>query len=107
METDLTDAELAAHLAAEAGRLLLAQREDTILTGAALGRAADRVANDLILAGLAQWRPGDAILSEESPDDPARLAALRVWIVDPLDGTREYTEGRDDWAVHVALAIGE
>ena len=101
----MTDEDLAAHLAAEAGRLLLAQREDTILTGSALGRAADRVANDLILAGLAQWRPGDAILSEESPDDPARLAAMRVWIVDPLDGTREYAEGRADWAVHVALAV--
>ena len=102
----MTDAELAAHLAEEAGRLLLAQREGTILEGAALGRAADRIANDLILAGLAQWRPGDAILSEESPDDPARLAKPRVWIVDPLDGTREYSEGRDDWAVHVGLAIG-
>ena len=106
METAFTDAELAAHLAEEAGRLLLAQRADTILTGAALGRAADQVANELILAGLAQWRPGDAILSEESPDDPARLAAMRVWIVDPLDGTREYAEGREDWAVHVALAVG-
>ncbi|MBV9881672.1 MAG: 3'(2'),5'-bisphosphate nucleotidase CysQ [Sphingomonadaceae bacterium] len=102
----MTDEDLAAQLAEEAGRLLLAQREDTILSGAALGRAADRVANALILAGLAEWRPGDAILSEESPDDPARLAAMRVWIVDPLDGTREYSEGRDDWAVHVALAIG-
>ena len=102
----LTDEDLAAQLAAEAGRLLLAQREETILTGAALGRAADSVANDLILAGLAQWRPDDAILSEESPDDPERLARMRVWIVDPLDGTREYAEGRDDWAIHVALAIG-
>jgi 3'(2'), 5'-bisphosphate nucleotidase len=102
----VTDEDLAAHLAEEAGKLLLAQREDNILSGAALGRAGDRVANALILAGLAQWRPGDALLSEESPDDPARLAAMRVWIVDPLDGTREYAEGRDDWAVHVALAIG-
>jgi 3'(2'), 5'-bisphosphate nucleotidase len=104
-EKPVTDEELAAHLAADAGRLLVAQRAATILEGAALGRAADRVANELILAGLADWRPGDAILSEESPDDPARLAASRVWIVDPLDGTREYAEGREDWAVHVALAI--
>ena len=104
-ERGLTDEELAAHLAEEAGRLLLAQREASLLEGAALGRAADRVANAFILAGLARWRPEDAILSEESPDDPARLAAMRVWIVDPLDGTREYAEGRDDWAVHVALAV--
>jgi 3'(2'), 5'-bisphosphate nucleotidase len=102
----MTDEELAAHLAEEAGRLLIAQRTGTSLEGAALGRAADRAANDFILAGLAEWRPGDALLSEESPDDPARLAAGRVWIVDPLDGTREYAEKRADWAVHVALAIG-
>jgi len=101
----MTDAELAAHLAEEAGLLLLAQRSGSGLEGAALGRAADRIANAFILAGLAEWRPGDALLSEESPDDPARLAARRVWIVDPLDGTREYSEGRPDWAVHVALAI--
>jgi 3'(2'), 5'-bisphosphate nucleotidase len=101
----LTDEDLAAFLAAEAGRLLLAQRESAILEGAALGRAADQVANAFILAGLAEWRPGDAILSEESPDDRARLTAKRVWIVDPLDGTREYAEGREDWAVHVALAV--
>src|SRR3954466_7982386 len=104
-EKGLTDEDLAAHLAEEAGRLLLAQREGTILEGAALGHAADQVANAFILAALAEWRPDDAILSEESPDDRARLAAARVWIVDPLDGTREYSEGRDDWAVHVALAI--
>src|SRR6185503_15795465 len=87
------------------GRLLVAQREGSILEGAALGHAADQVANAFILAGLAEWRPEDAILSEESPDDRARLAAKRVWIIDPLDGTREYSEGREDWAVHVALAV--
>ncbi|HEV7658568.1 MAG TPA: 3'(2'),5'-bisphosphate nucleotidase CysQ [Allosphingosinicella sp.] len=101
----MTDEELAAHLAEEAGRLLIEQRTGTLLEGAALGRAADRAANEFILAGLARWRPGDALLSEESPDDPARLGAGRVWIVDPLDGTREYAEKRADWAVHVALAI--
>jgi 3'(2'), 5'-bisphosphate nucleotidase len=101
----MTDAELAAHLAEGAGRLLLEQRTGTHLEGAALGRAADRIANEFILAGLAEWRPRDALLSEESPDDPARLGAGRVWIVDPLDGTREYSEGRPDWAVHVALAL--
>ena len=102
----MTDEELAAHLAEEAGRLLIEQRTGTLLQGAALGRAADRIANAFILAGLALWRPDDALLSEESPDDAARLGARRVWIVDPLDGTREYTEGRPDWAVHVALAVG-
>ncbi len=101
----MTDEDLAAYLAEEAGRLLIAQRQGSILEGAALGHAADRAANAFILAGLAEWRPDDAILSEESPDDRARLAVSRVWIVDPLDGTREYSEGRDDWAVHVALAI--
>jgi 3'(2'), 5'-bisphosphate nucleotidase len=101
----LTDEELAAHLAREAGLLLLAQRAGSGLEGAALGRAADAVANEFILAGLAEWRPDDAVLSEESFDDKARLGRSRVWIVDPLDGTREYSEGRADWAVHVALAI--
>jgi len=102
----LTDEELAAHLAEEAGRLLIEQRRSALLEGAALGLAADTAANAFILAGLARWRPGDAILSEESPDDPARLARERVWIIDPLDGTREYSEGRPDWAVHVALSVG-
>lgn len=101
----MTDEELAAHLAEEAGRLLMEQRGGSPLEGAALGHAADGLANAFILAGLAEWRPGDAILSEESPDDPARLGASRVWIIDPLDGTREYSEGRPDWAVHVALAV--
>ena len=101
----MTDEELAAHLAEEAGRLLVEQRHGTLLEGAALGHVADKVANAFILTGLAEWRPGDAILSEESPDDRARLQAKRVWIIDPLDGTREYSEGRADWAVHVALAV--
>jgi 3'(2'), 5'-bisphosphate nucleotidase len=101
----MTDEELAAHLAEEAGRLLMEQRTGSFLDGAALGHVADQIANAFILAGLAEWRPGDAVLSEESPDDPARLAASRVWIIDPLDGTREYSEGRPDWAVHVALAV--
>jgi 3'(2'), 5'-bisphosphate nucleotidase len=102
----LTDEELAAHLAEEAGRLLLEQRQSALLEGAALGHVADKVANAFILTGLAEWRPGDAVLSEESPDDPKRLASERVWIIDPLDGTREYSEGRPDWAVHVALSVG-
>ncbi len=69
------------------------------------GARGDRDANRLILDMLRDARPDDPILSEESADDPARLASRRVWIVDPLDGTREFAENRDDWAVHIALAI--
>jgi len=101
----MTDEDLAAKLAEGAGRLLLALRESACLEGRALGAVADQVANAFILTALREWRPEDAVLSEESPDDPARLRSARVWIVDPLDGTREYVEGRPDWAVHVALAI--
>jgi 3'(2'), 5'-bisphosphate nucleotidase len=100
---DLTDAELATAIATEAGELLLALQR----TGASkeCGARGDRDANVLILDRLRAARPDDAILSEESADDLARLHARRVWIVDPLDGTREFSEGRADWAVHVALAI--
>jgi 3'(2'), 5'-bisphosphate nucleotidase len=101
----LTDEDLAAHLAEEAGRLLIEQRRSGLLAGAALGHVADKVANAFILTGLAEGRPDDAVLSEESLDDRRRLERSRVWIVDPLDGTREYSEGRSDWAVHVALAV--
>ncbi len=101
----MTDEDLAAHLAEEAGRLLLKQRHSSLLQGTALGHVADQVANAFILTGLAEWRPDDAVLSEESPDDRSRLGRSRCWIIDPLDGTREYSEGRPDWAVHVALAV--
>lgn len=99
---DLTDDHaLAVHLARGAGRVLLAARED-----GGDGARGDRVAHEHLVDGLAVHRPGDAVLSEEAADDAARLTAERVWIVDPLDGTREYGEGRDDWAVHVALWVG-
>jgi 3'(2'), 5'-bisphosphate nucleotidase len=65
----------------------------------------DRRSHLWLMEELATARPDDAVLSEEGKDDHARLAASRVWIIDPLDGTREFGEGRDDWAVHVALAI--
>lgn len=71
----------------------------------AVGMIADKAANAYILNALAEERPDDAVLSEECPDNPARTAYSRCWIVDPLDGTREYVEGRHDWAVHVALSI--
>jgi 3'-phosphoadenosine 5'-phosphosulfate (PAPS) 3'-phosphatase len=95
------DARLAARLAHEAGRLLLKVRESG---GPDLGARGDAESNAFLLAELAACRPGDAVLSEEAVDDPVRLGADRVWIVDPLDGTREYgLPDRVDWAVHVAL----
>ena len=102
---DLTDAALAADLAAEAGELLLEVRDEVGFDYPwELGDAGDRLANALILRRLRAERPGDAVLSEEAHDDLVRLKSDRVWIVDPLDGTREFsTRGRDDWAVHIAL----
>ena len=102
---DLTDAALAADLAADAGRLLLKVREDFGFDQPwVLGDAGDSLANALLLRRLRAQRPGDAVLSEEAYDDLARVRRDRVWIIDPLDGTREFsTPGRDDWAVHVAL----
>lgn len=97
------DARLAAAIAEEAGQLLLEVRRSG-LEGKELGKEGDRRSNELILARLAATRPADAVLSEESADSAARLESERVWIVDPLDGTREFgMEGRSDWAVHVAL----
>ena len=101
----MTDLELARDIAEEAGRLLLAIRDERAEEGKALGKRGDKEANALILARLRAERPADFILSEEAADDRTRCAASRVWIVDPLDGTREYGEGRDDWAVHVGLSI--
>lgn len=96
-----SDDDLARDLAEEAGRRLLALRA----SGAAEpGKEGDRLSHEFLLAELAGARPADAVLSEEGKDNPARLTADRVWIVDPLDGTREFGEaGRTDWAVHVAL----
>ncbi len=97
------DDRLAADLATEAGLRLLALRA----RGGdpdALRRDGDRRSHEFLAAELARQRPGDALLSEEGADSPERLSASRVWIVDPLDGTREFGEpGRTDWAVHVAL----
>ncbi|ENY80041.1 MULTISPECIES: 3'(2'),5'-bisphosphate nucleotidase CysQ [Sphingopyxis] len=99
------DEQLAARLADAAGRILLDLRAAGDLAGKVLGQAGDEAANAMLCRELRAARPDDAILSEEEKDNPARLASHRVWIVDPLDGTREYGEGRSDWAVHVALAI--
>jgi 3'(2'), 5'-bisphosphate nucleotidase len=103
--SSVTDHELAARLATDAGQLLLRVREE--LAGATESErkaAGDKRSHDYLMEALATERPGDAVLSEEGIDDPVRLSAERVWIVDPLDGTREFSElGREDWAVHVAL----
>ncbi len=101
-----TDHQLAADLAREAGEVLLGIRGDFPADGepAQLKSAGDLGSHEYLMAALATARPGDAVLSEEGADDRARLSAERVWIVDPLDGTREFSERpRDDWAVHVAL----
>lgn len=102
----MTDIELAIRVAKRAGAMLLDLRNDGGLKGKALGIEGDRIANAFIMEALRCERPDDAILSEEEVNDVARCSVERVWIVDPLDGTREYGEGRDDWAVHVALSIG-
>jgi len=101
----MTDADLAAELAGQAGHLLLALRDRGEFEGKLLGDEGDRLANALLCAELRRARPQDALLSEEEKDNHARLGASRAWIVDPVDGTREYGEGRSDWAVHVALTI--
>ena len=106
-EAATDDHVLATWLATVAGERLLEVRREG-LEGKELKDAGDRAAHELLMDLLAQHRPDDAVLSEEGPDERAdkvdRLTATRVWIVDPLDGTREFSEPpRDDWAVHVAL----
>jgi 3'(2'), 5'-bisphosphate nucleotidase len=102
----LSDVEVAAQAARAAAGVLLGLRAEGSLTGRPLGDAGDAEAQRAITAVLAAERPDDAVFSEEAVDDSRRLSADRVWIVDPLDGTREYGEGRHDWAVHVALWSG-
>jgi 3'(2'), 5'-bisphosphate nucleotidase len=102
MRTDVAVAERAARAAAG----VLLRLRDGGLTGRPLGDAGDAAAQQAILEVLDDERPGDVVFSEEAVDDRRRLTADRVWIVDPLDGTREYGEpGRHDWAVHVALWV--
>ena len=102
----MTDAELAAHLAQVAGKILIEVRESGMFEGKALGQAGDQTANQFLVHALREQRPEDGLLSEESKDTAERLSKERVWIVDPVDGTREYGEARTDWAVHVALCVG-
>ena len=101
-EARIDDHTLAADLAEAAGELLLALRRAPPADG--LGAAGDRRSHRFLVDAIRRHRPTDAILSEEAADDLSRLTADRVWIIDPLDGTREFAEdGREDWAVHVAL----
>jgi 3'(2'), 5'-bisphosphate nucleotidase len=102
-----TDVEVAEAAARAAGDVLIRLRAHGNLTGRALGDAGDAAAQQAIAEVLRHRRTDDVVFSEEAVDDPRRLQADRVWIVDPLDGTREYGEpGRHDWAVHVALWSG-
>lgn len=104
-EHSVDDHTLAASLAQRAGELLLDLRQRIgELDPKELRAQGDRKSHEFLMTELSSARPDDAVLSEEGKDDAARLSAHRVWIVDPLDGTREYGEdGRTDWAVHVAL----
>ncbi len=101
----MNDSELAANLAEVAGRLLIEIRASGVLSLKALGQAGDATANQFLVHALREQRPEDGLLSEEEKDNEERLAKSRVWIIDPVDGTREFGEARADWAVHVALAI--
>jgi 3'(2'), 5'-bisphosphate nucleotidase len=101
----MNDESLARQIAQAAGELLLDLQRSRLFDGKNLGKVGDLVAHVFIMQALATHRPNDAVLSEEQKDNPGRLTAERVWIVDPLDGTREYGERRTDWAVHIALAI--
>lgn len=100
-----TDGDLAAKLADEAGKILLTVRASGLFGGKALGKAGDQTANQFLCHALREQRPEDGLLSEEEKDSAERLAKSRVWIVDPVDGTREYGEERTDWAVHVGMAV--
>lgn len=101
----MTDGDLAAHLADVAGKILLQVRASGVFGGKSLGKAGDQTANQFLCHALREQRPEDGLLSEEEKDNPERLSKARVWIVDPVDGTREYGEERADWAVHVGMAV--
>ena len=105
MSGAMSDADLAAHLAETAGRILLEVRASGMFSAKALGKAGDQTANQFLVHALREQRGEDGLLSEEEKDNADRLSQSRVWIVDPVDGTREYGEERSDWAVHVGMAI--
>ena len=101
----LNDGDLAAHLAEVAGKILLDVRASGLFSGKSLGKAGDQTANQFLCHALREQRPEDGLLSEEEKDNAERLSKQRVWIVDPVDGTREYGEERADWAGHVGMAV--
>lgn len=104
MSAYVDDDILTLRLAQGTGEILKGVRNVGLLRGRVLGDAGDALAQEWISRVLQQHRPDDAVLSEEAADNRDRLDNSRVWIIDPLDGTREYGEpGRSDWAVHVAL----
>lgn len=105
MPARLSDADLAAHIAEGAGEILNGIRHGDLLDGRLVGDAGDMLAQAWIATVLRVHRPRDAVLSEEAEDVGDRATASRVWIIDPLDGTSEYSMGTDNWAVHVALTI--
>ncbi|MGO2058016.1 MAG: 3'(2'),5'-bisphosphate nucleotidase CysQ [Candidatus Corynebacterium faecigallinarum] len=105
MTSYIDDETLARRLALGTGEILKGVRNVGLLSGGELGAAGDTIAQDWISRALARHRPDDAVLSEEATDDLVRLDCERVWVIDPLDGTREYAGVRQDWAVHIALVV--
>jgi hypothetical protein len=103
MTAHFDDATLTQRLAQGTGEILKGVRNVGALQGRALGEAGDDLAQNWIARVLEQHRPDDGFLSEEAADNPERLGKDRVWIIDPLDGTKEFATGRQDWAVHIAL----
>ena len=103
MTAHFDDPILARRLAQRTGEILKGVRNVGLLRGRNLGDAGDELSQNWIARVLEQHRPDDGVLSEEAADNPARLAKDRVWIIDPLDGTKEFATGRQDWAVHIAL----
>jgi len=99
------DLAFAVQIAREAGRRVLHLRETGRWSGKTLADVGDQAADGLLQGYLRGRHPEDGILSEETADSPERLDKSRTWIVDPLDGTKEFSEGRDDWAIHVALTL--
>lgn len=103
MTSKLSDSRLTNHIAMGCGQILKGVRAGGLLRGQHLGEAGDELAQNWIARVLKEHRPNDGFLSEEAADNLDRLSKDRVWIVDPLDGTKEFATGRQDWAVHIAL----
>lgn len=100
----------ATRLALEAGALLLRHRGAGMTVEHKTSAddpvtAADREASALIVAGLRAAFPADGLLSEEEVDSPERLRHERVWMIDPIDGTKEFTTGSPDFCVSIGLAV--